>query len=415
MNTKYFESKSVNVMKIALVCPASLPATQFGGIMFLCVNISKKLSNIGHDLTIFTTNLDFANNTNTFNKKLPKKEKVENFVIRRTNVWFSIFLFFVNPGMYKQMMKDDFDIIHAVGIRSFQAFIAAIVSKRKKIPLVISDQGGLTTHPDLKESSLSKRILIGLQRPLIKFIVNQSSSVIVPNEYEKKIFLNFCDESKISIVRNGIDVNEMKIWDSEFAKKFTNNEEFILFLGRFHEVKGIDTLLDAVNLIKKKLSLEKIKVMIMGVDFGYEEKMEKIIRKFDLSDNIYIIKKPRREDVISAYNTCKFLVLPSKWELSPLTPLEGFACKKTLVSTTAHGIPYTISHNENCILVPPSDPQSLSEAILELIKNPQRCNELGESGFRMVLNEGNLDTMSSKIFSVYEKTIKLNKGNRGKD
>ena len=398
-------------MKIAFVCPASLPATQFGGIMFLCVNISKKLSSIGHNLTIYTTNLDFANNTNTFNKKLPKNEKVENFIIKRTNVWFSIFLFFVNPGMYKQMMKDEFDIIHAVGIRSFQAFIAAVISKRKKIPLVISDQGGLTTHPDLKESSFGKKVLIRLQQPLIKLIVNQSSSVIVPNEYEKKIFLNFCDESKISIVKNGIDVDEMRSWDSNFVKKFTNNEEFILFLGRFHEVKGIDTLLEAVNLIKKKLALEKIKILIMGVDFGYEERMEKIIRKFDLFDNICIIKKPTRKDVISAYNTCKFLVLPSKWELSPLTPLEGFACKKTLISTTAHGIPYTISHNENCILVPPSDPLNLSKAILELIRNPQKCKQLGESGFRMVSNEGNLETMSTNIFSVYEKTIKLNKGN----
>jgi phenylacetate-CoA ligase len=313
--------------------------------------------------------------------------------------------------MYKQMMKDEFDIIHAVGIRSFQAFIAAVVSKRKKIPLVISDQGGLTTHPDLKESSFGKKVLIRLQQPLIKLIVNQSSSVIVPNEYEKKIFLNFCDESKISIVKNGIDVDEMRSWDSNFVKKFTNNEEFILFLGRFHEVKGIDTLLEAVNLIKKKLSLEKIKILIMGVDFGYEERMEKIIRKFDLFDNICIIKKPTRKDVISAYNTCKFLVLPSKWELSPLTPLEGFACKKTLISTTAHGIPYTISHNENCILVPPSDPLNLSKAILELIRNPQKCKQLGESGFRMVINEGNLETMSTNIFSVYEKTIKLNKGN----
>jgi len=398
-------------MKIAFVCPASLPATQFGGIMFLCVNISKKLSNIGHNLTIYTTNLDFANNTNTFNKKLPKNEKIENFIIKRTNVWFSIFLFFVNPGMYKQMMKDEFDIIHAVGIRSFQAFIAAIVSKRKKIPLVISDQGGLTTHPDLKESSFGKKVLIRLQRPLIKFIVDQSSSVIVPNEYEKKIFLNFCDEAKISIVKNGIDVDEMRSWDSNFAKKFTNNQEFILFLGRFHEVKGIDTLLEAVNLIKKELSLEKIKILIMGVDFGYEEKMEKIIRKFDLFDNICVIKKPTRKDVISAYNTCKFLVLPSKWELSPLTPLEGFACKKTLISTTAHGIPYTISHNKNCILVPPSDPLNLSKAILELIRNAQKCKQLGEAGFRMVVNDGNLETMSTNIFSVYEKTIKLNKGN----
>ena len=402
-------------MKIALTCPASLPATQFGGILFLGIYIAKYLSNIGHEVTIYTSNLDFANNASTFNKKLLSQEKIGKYFIKRTHVWFSTFLFFVNPGMYKQMMNDDFDIIHAIGVRSFQAFIATLVSKRKKIPLVISDQGGLTTHPDLKKSSLIKRILIEIQKPMIKFVINHASKVLVANEYEKNIFLNFCNESKITIIKNGIDLNELKPSEVDFNQKYNISQKFILFLGRFHEVKGIDTLLDAVNLIKKKLSLEKIKVMIMGVDFGYEEKMEKIIRKFDLSDNIYIIKKPRREDVISAYNTCKFLVLPSKWELSPLTPLEGFACKKTLVSTTAHGIPYTISHNENCILVPPSDPQSLSEAILELIKNPQRCNELGESGFRMVLNEGNLDTMSSKIFSVYEKTIKLNKGNRGKD
>ena len=124
-------------MKIALTCPASLPATQFGGIMFLCVHVAKKLSNEGHDLTIYTTDLDFANTTK-FNKKLPKEEKIDNFIIKRTHVWMSSFLFFFNPGMYRQMMNDNYDVIHTVGIRSFQAFISAIVSKRKKIPLIIS-------------------------------------------------------------------------------------------------------------------------------------------------------------------------------------------------------------------------------------------------------------------------------------
>lgn len=135
-------------MKIAITCPASLPATQFGGIMFLCVNIARKISDQGHEVTIYSTDLDFANNPSTFNKKLPRIEKVDNFYIKRTHVWFFKFLFFINPRMYFQMMKDDIDVIHAVGIRSFQALIATLVSKRKRIPLVISDQGGLTTHPD---------------------------------------------------------------------------------------------------------------------------------------------------------------------------------------------------------------------------------------------------------------------------
>ena len=58
-------------MKIALVCPASLPATQFGGILFLAVDIARESTNLGNDVVIYTTDLDFANNANTFNKNLP--------------------------------------------------------------------------------------------------------------------------------------------------------------------------------------------------------------------------------------------------------------------------------------------------------------------------------------------------------
>ena len=394
-------------MKIALVCPASLPATQFGGILFLSVHIAKYLSNIGHKITIYTTNLDFANNASTFNKKLPTQEKIENYLIKRTNVWFSTFLFFVNPGMYKQMMNDDFDIIHAIGVRSFQAFIATLVSKRKKIPLIISDQGGLTTHPDLKKSSLIKRILIQIQKPMIKFIINNSTKIIAANEYEKKIFLNFCDESKIVIVKNGIDLNELKHIETNFQEKYSIDEKFILFLGRFHTVKGIDTLLESFHQIKNNNLLKNIKLVIMGVDFGYQNVMEQKISEFELSEKLLIIKKPPREDVISAYENCEFLVLPSKWELSPLTPLEGFAFKKTVISTTAHGIPHTIQHNENCILVKPENPSELSDAILNLLNDEKKCQDLGNSGYNLVNSICNSERMVIDTLSVYKQLIKV--------
>ena len=230
-------------MKISLVCPASLPATQFGGIMFLCIHIANRLAGNNNQVTIYTTDLDFANNANAFNKNLPREETINGFRIKRTHVWFSLFLFYVNPGMYFQMLKDDHDIIHTVGVRSFQSLIATLISKKKKIPLIVSDQGGLTTHPDLQKSGLLKKILIKLQDPMIKFVINQCSKVIVANEYEKKIFLNFCEPSKIEIVRNGIDLDELSSERIDFRAKHGISGEFILFVGRFSKVKGIDVLL----------------------------------------------------------------------------------------------------------------------------------------------------------------------------
>ena len=60
-------------------------------------------------------------------------------------------------------------------------------------------------------------------------------------------------------------------------------------------------------------------------------------------EKIHLITNPSREDVIAAYSESEFLVLPSRWELSPLTPLEGFAFKKPVISTNVHGIPSTIT------------------------------------------------------------------------
>ena len=178
-------------MKIALVCPASLPATQFGGILFLAVDIANELGRKGHEVVIFTTNLDFANNAHTFNKNLPKLEKIDNFIINRSNVWFHQKLFYVNPNMYFEIKKFKPEIIHTIGLRSYQSLIAGLISKFHNIPLIISDQGGLTTHPELKQGNQIKKILYTIQNPIIKFIVNQSSRIIVPNKYEEKNISKF--------------------------------------------------------------------------------------------------------------------------------------------------------------------------------------------------------------------------------
>ena len=394
-------------MKIAIVCPASLPATQFGGIVFLAVDLAREISEIGHDVTIYTTDLDFSNGPNKFNRNLPSLEKFEKFKINRTHVWFSLKLFFINTSMLEQIEKDKPDIIHTIGLRSYQSIVAWRASKKLKIPLIVSDQGGLTTHPFLTESSIVLQILYKIQNYFINKIIKDSTAISAANEYEKEIFLNINKKSKIKIIRNGVNLQTL-VSKQNFREKYKINSKFILFVGRFSKSKGIETLVNSFNILKNEKEISNTKLVIMGVDFGFEKEMEGLIKKFNLLDRILVIKNPPREDVISAYGESEFLVLPSQWELSPLVPLESFAFKKPVISTRSHGIPFTVKDGKTGILVEPENPDELSKAITKLLRDNELRERLGISGYEFVHEECNCISMAKNSLRLYEQVLENN-------
>ncbi len=392
-------------MKIGLVCPASFPATQFGGIVFLAADIAREISELGHDVTIYTTDLDFSNGSNKFNKELPRIEQIEKFKINRSHTWFSLKLFFFSPSIYKQMAADKPDVIHTIGLRSFQSIMAWLVSKRYNIPLVVSDQGGLTTHPFQKESGILFKFIVKIQNVLIKKILKDSSSACAANEYEKDIFLDLYEKSQVKIIRNGINLKSL-VSKKSLKKTYEINSKFILFVGRFSKSKGINTLIDAIQIIKNELKSRNVCLVIMGVDFGYEEEMFELIHKYNLSNEVIVIKNPPRDDVISAYGESEFLILPSRWELSPLVPLESFAFKRPVISTNSHGIPFTVQNNKNGLLVKPEDPKELSDAILKLLDDSNLREKLGLEGYTFVQTECNCVSMAENHFKLYQSLVK---------
>ena len=92
-------------------------------------------------------------------------------------------------------------------------------------------------------------------------------------------------------------------------------------------------------------------------------------------------------------------------ELSPLTPLEGFACKKTVISTTAHGIPHTLTNNENALLVEHSSTEETGKAIIKLLNNLDLRKKLEESAYKLVTDTCNSDKMVEKIFLIYKEIL----------
>ncbi len=210
--------------------------------------------------------------------------------------------------------------------------------------------------------------------------------------------------AKIKIIRNGVDLKSL-ISKTNFKNKYKINYNFMLFVGRFSKSKGIENLLNAINKIKSDLTKSNTRLVIMGVDFGFEKEMMELIQKFNLSDKILIIKNPPREDVIAAYGESEFLILPSLWELSPLVPLESFAFKKPVISTNSHGIPFTVQHNKTGILVEPENSDQLADAIITLLNDSDLRNKLGLAGYDFVQNECNCVSMAKNVLDTYEEIL----------
>ncbi len=393
-------------MKIAITCPASLPATPFGGILIIAVNLAKDFNNLGHDVTLYTSNLNFKDQKMIFDKKLPKIDNSNGFTIKRSNVILKIFTYFLNPGIYSQLKKDKPDIIHVIGVRSFQAFIAALISKIEKIPMIITDYGGLTTHPGIKNGNFIKKILYKLQNPMIKFIMNQSKLIVASNEYELKDFSSILKTKKIKIIRNGVDLELLQSPKFNFKNENKIEGRILLFVGRFDYVKGIDILLDGFSKICFEEEFLDVKLVIMGSDFGFKNKMMELIKKMEFGDRIKIIENPLRDEVISAYHSAEFLVLPSRWELSPLTPLEGFACKKTVISCNVAGIPHVIKNEKNGILIESENSSDLAKSIRKLLKNENFCKNLSIEGFKEIQDELNSKFMVKQFLKTYAEMIK---------
>ena len=242
---------------------------------------------------------------------------------------------------------------------------------------------------------------------MIKFIINQSKKIIVANEYEKEIFKKYTREEKIYPVFNGINYEKLLDSPFDFKTKYQIDKKFILFLGRFNFVKGIDYLLKSFSEVAAKKDFQNnVVLVIMGADFGYENEMEKLIHELNLQNIVKVIlKKPLREDVIAAYHACEFLVLPSRWEMSPLTPVEGFACKKPTISSRLHGIPYVIEDGVTGLLVNPENASDLTNAICKLLENPDLVFQMGNNGYEKVEEVFNSKNMIEKILEVYKSVI----------
>ncbi|MDP9454489.1 MAG: glycosyltransferase [Actinomycetota bacterium] len=112
-----------------------------------------------------------------------------------------------------------------------------------------------------------------------------------------------------------------------------------------------------------------------------------------------------RPDAQALLGLMDVVAVPSVSEGTPLVVLEAMAAAVPVVASRVGGIPGQIQPGREGILVPPGDAKALGDALLSLLRDPERARRMGEAGRLRAETEFSHENMVRKVEGIYRDAL----------
>lgn len=201
--------------------------------------------------------------------------------------------------------------------------------------------------------------------------------------------------SRESIVRcYGIDakVCYLGVDTKLFRDLGIERERFIVGLGSFDPIKGIDLAVRAVSL------LDEPRPPLVWIANSGNQDYEKTICELahSLGVDLRIHFALSDLELVAVLNKATLLLYTSRLEPFGLAPLEANACGLPVVGIAEGGIRETVQHGLNGFLVDP-DAKSIAAAVSRLIDDPALARRMGDQAKTHVERQWNVEQSIDRL------------------
>lgn len=331
----------MNVLHVITSFP---PAYDYGGPVESSYNVAKELVGRGHEVTVFTTDVKDSESRLTGYEdpeyvdgiRVRRFRNVSNRLAWDANVSSAISIW---PALRAEL--SDFDAVHLHEFRSIEAAITGHEAGRQDVPLVLQPRGSLPR----RSKSLQKRVF---DHGFGGRILESTDRIIASSRVESDQYhTTFSEVSGIPIshVPNGINPEEYRNppEGEEFRSEhyIPEQAEVVLYLGRIHERKGIDMLIEAFSGLERD---REMWLVIIGPDDGHLDTLRRLCDDLGCEHVLFLGPKYGKEK-LAAYATADVFVLPSKNEYESFgnVVLEALASGTPAVTTDVSGVSEWVS------------------------------------------------------------------------
>ncbi len=416
-------------MKI-LVLSDDFPPEVGGGAGMIAFRLAKEFIRQGHSVQVLST-------TQNKSKKNLGDYRVEfegvpvKFFYSSYNDRWRAYVSLWNPRAMAEVRKiiNEFkpDLVHAHNIHGHISYKALSLAKRlvPKVFLTAHDimafyPGTFTEFINPKDLSCPEsfdfRVMPLMLIKKFRYRYNPFRNLIIRNCLRKinrvvavsdslKDALTQNKITNISVIKNGIDVSawqKVSQGDTDlFRQSFgLGKEPVIWFGGRLSGAKGGDIIIQALELVVKKIP--EAKLLVVGKKEGYGERMARKATSLGLQNNLVFTGWLSENDVKKSYAASVVVVVPSVcFDSFPNHNLEAFASGKPVVSTCFGGSKEIVQNGKNGYIVNPFNVTDLSQKISDLILDQEKNKQFGLAGLELVKNKFQIDQMAADYLSLF--------------
>jgi len=201
-------------------------------------------------------------------------------------------------------------------------------------------------------------------------------------------------------IPSGIDFSVLdkgSLSGHDWRKKLAVPDNAVLVgsIGRFIEIKGYEYFIKAASgIIKQKRNV----YFILVGDGPLKEKYEGMIKDNALEKHFFII--PWQENTGAILKEFDIFVLSSLNEGMGRALIEAMFFGKPVIATHVGGVPSVVTEGSG-ILIEPASAEAISQALDELLDNPEKARNIGKIGREKAIREFSVDVMVDKLDELY--------------
>jgi len=210
-----------------------------------------------------------------------------------------------------------------------------------------------------------------------------------PAEEAQLHWLYGADPRKVTTIPPGVDLKRFQPIDLREARKRVGvplQDRMILYVGRIEPLKGIDTLLRAIAILRAGCPSDApcLYLVMIGGDPGdltpqnaEMERLKRMREDLGIEDVVAFLGATDQDTLQYYYSAAEVVVVPSHYESFGLVALEAMACGTPVIASEVGGLAFLVQDGETGFHVEDQNAPALAGKLSLLLDDPLLRQRLG--------------------------------------